>query len=262
MGDAESVRDVLGDAWWQGMLRQSDDLTRAAEARCPGAVARLDALLRAWAIGFAAVRADVLSPDLGEFRRGLGPDEAAGFLAALDARVLHTDSAGFVVPQGFRRKASGGRYALFSRSGAGVALNLEYLIQLAAAAELISFHHIAGTDICFEKGEFDAVVETDGAPVIAMEAKARIHGPDSLLGLLASLLRLNLDEREAVKPNHRRKYTALKDITAPGPVTLLLVAEGARWAFDATTTDGGLHLAPRHAAHSGEQDPALLGLVP
>ncbi|WP_405803513.1 hypothetical protein OG729_00520 [Streptomyces sp. NBC_00210] len=245
MGDIEAVREVLGDTWWEEMLGQSDDLARTAEARCPGAVERLEALLRAWAIGFAAVRADVLSPHLGESRRGLGADEAAGFLAALDAQVLHVDSAGFVVPQAFRPKASGGRYALFSRNGSGLALNLEYLIQLAAAAELISVHNVAGADICFEQGEFDAVVETDGAPVLAMEAKARIHGSDGLLGLLASLLRLGMNRHASAKQNHRRKYTALLNITARGPVTLWLVAEGARWAFDVTAADSSLHLAPR-----------------
>ncbi|WP_128382015.1 hypothetical protein [Streptomyces cavernae] len=227
------------------MLKQSDDLAGTAEARAPGALERLDALLRAWAIGFAAVRGDVLSPRLAESRRGLGADEAAGFLAALDAGILHVDSAGFVRPQAFRRKPSGGRYALFSRNGAGVAVNLEYLIQLAAAAELISVHHVAGPDICFEQGEFDAVVEADGVPTLVMEAKARIHGPDGLLGLLASLLRLSEDGQAAAGRNHWRKYKALLDITARGPVVLWLVADGARWPFEAHAADAGVRLVPR-----------------
>lgn len=247
MGDAETVREGLGDAWWDGALRQADGLAKAAEARCPGAVERLDALLRAWATGFAAARADVLSPHLGAFRRGLGVDEAAGFLAALDARMLHVDSAGFVVPLAFRPKTKGGRYALFSRNGSGVSVNLEYLIQLAAAGELVSVHQFAGADICFEQGEFDAVAEDgDGVPVLVMEAKARVHGPDSLTGLLASFLRLSVDGAAPAKDNHRRKFAALLDIAVHGrPVTLWLVAEGARWSFEATATDGGLRLVPQ-----------------
>ncbi|MFH8470777.1 hypothetical protein [Streptomyces sp. NPDC017991] len=100
------------------------------------------------------------------------------------------DSAGFVRPQSFRPENPGGRDALFSRNGSGISLNLEYLIQLTAAAEFISIHGIAGHDVCFEQGEFDAVVETDGVPATAMEAKARIQGSDSLTGLLASLLKI------------------------------------------------------------------------
>jgi hypothetical protein len=245
MGAGEDVRAVLGDGWWDGMLRQSGELDRAADVRCPGAVGRLDALLQAWAVGFAAARPDVVSPDLAVSRRGLRADEAAGFLAALDARVLHVDSAGFVVPQALRSKASGGRYALFSRNGRGVAVNLEYLIQMAAAAELLVDHGVAGADICFEQGEFDAVVEDGGLPVLAMEAKARVEGTDGLLELLNSLLRLGVNPRATVRVNHRRKYAALLDMAARGPVVLWLVADGARWAFDARVGAGTLRLTPR-----------------
>ncbi|MEV0938001.1 hypothetical protein ACIBMX_46555 [Streptomyces phaeochromogenes] len=251
MGAGEDVRAVLGDGWWEGMLRESGELERAAEVRCPGAVRRLDALLQAWAVGFAAVRPDVVSPDLAASRRGLRADEAAGFLAALDARVLHVDSAGFVVPQAFRSKASGGRYALFSRNGRGMAVNLEYLIQLAAAAELLVDHGVAGADICFEQGEFDAVVEDGGGlPVLAMEAKARVEGTDGLLQLLHSLLRLGVNPQATARNNHRRKYAALLNMAARGPVVLWLVADGARWAFDAKVGAGTLRLTPRRDNHS------------
>ncbi|MFI7503950.1 hypothetical protein ACIBVL_36825 [Streptomyces sp. NPDC049687] len=247
VGAGEGVRAALGDVWWDAMLRQSEELAREAEARCPGAVERLGALLRAWALGFAAVRPDVLSPRLAVSRRGLRTDEAAGFLAALDARVLHVDSAGFVVPQAFRPKASGGRYALFSRNGSGVAVNLEYLIQMAATAELLVDHGVAGADICFERGEFDAVVEDAGRPVLAMEAKARIEGGDGLLELLDSLLRLGTDPQATAGDNHRRKHAALLEMAAAGPVVLWLVADGARWAFDASRIAGTLLLTPRTA---------------
>ncbi|WP_181807820.1 hypothetical protein [Streptomyces shenzhenensis] len=256
MGAGDDVRAVLGDAWWEGMLKRSRELARVAAARCPGAVERLGALLQAWAVGFAAVRPDVLSPSLAVSRRGLQADEAAGFLAALDARVLHVDSAGFVVPQAFRPKTSGGRYALFSRNGSGVAVNLEYLIQMAAAAELLMDHGVAGADIRFEQGEFDAVVEESGVPVLAMEAKARIEGADGLLELLDALLRLGVDPQVAVKDNHRRKHAALLEMAARGPVVLWLVADGARWVFDVSVAAGALWLTPRTAAGALPMAPA------
>lgn len=165
------------------------------------------------------------------------------------------DSAGFVVPQALRRKTSGGRYALFSRNGSGVTVNLEYLIQMAAAAELLVDHGVTGADICFEQGEFDAVVESGGVPILAMEAKARIEGSDGLLELLDSLLRLGADTQAMAKNNHRRKYAALLEMAAEGPVGLWLVADGARWAFDARGQARALRLTPRTAA-SG------LGMVP
>ncbi|MEU8755315.1 hypothetical protein AB0C88_33045 [Streptomyces chartreusis] len=252
----------MGDAWWDGAVRQSEELTRTAEVRYPDAVGRLGALLQAWAVGFAGVRSDVHSPRLAVSRRGLRADEAAGFLAALDARVLHVDSAGFVVPQAFRSKASGGRYALFSRNGSGVALNLEYLIQMAAAAELLVAHGVAGTDICFEEGEFDAVVEDGGVPVLAMEAKARVQGADGLLELLNSLLRLGVNPQASVKDNHRRKYASLVDMTAQGPVVLWLVADGARWAFDASMAARTLRLTPRTNAGRHQAVPILSLLEP
>ncbi|MHC3474842.1 hypothetical protein ACYF6T_40000 [Streptomyces sp. 7R007] len=252
----------MGDVWWNGARRQSEELSGAAEVRYPAAAARLDALLQAWAVGFAAVRPDVLTPRLAVSRRCLRTDEAAGFLTALDRRVLHVDSAGFVVPQAFRPKVSGGRYALFSRNGSGVAVNLEYLIQMAAAAELLLTHGVAGPDIRFEQGEFDAVVESSGVPVLAMEAKARVEAPDGLMELLSSLLRLSANPQESVKHNHRRKYAALLDMAAQGPVVLWLVADGARWAFDTRVVAGTLRLVPRTTPDSCQAIPTLPVLKP
>jgi hypothetical protein len=262
LATGEAIRAILGDVWWDEAVRQAEELTRTAEVRYPNAVGRLGALLQAWVVGFAGVWSDVLSPRLAVSRRGLRADEAAGFLAALDARVLHVDSAGFVVPQAFRSKASGGRYALFSRNGSGMALNLEYLIQMAAAAELFVAHGVAGTDICFEQGEFDALVEEGGVPVLAMEAKARVQGTDGLLELLNSLLRLGVNPQASVKDNYRRKYASLLDMTAQGPVVLWLVADGARGAFDASMVAGTLRLTPRTTASRHQAVPILPVLEP
>ena len=56
-----------------------------------------------------------------------------------------------------RSQTPGGRYAVLSKSGAGVSINLEYLIQIGATAELVMDHGRSPADIDFERGEFDAV---------------------------------------------------------------------------------------------------------
>jgi hypothetical protein len=101
---------------------------------------------------------------------------------------------------------------------------------------------------CKEVNAFDAVVESGGVPVLAMEAKARIAGADGLLELLSSLLRLGANPQAAATGNHWRKYAALLDMTASGPVVLWLVADGARWAFDANTVARTVRLTPRTTA--------------
>ena len=47
--------------------------------------------------------------------------------------------------------------ALLGKSGSGVSINLEYLIQIGAAAELVLDHGWSASDIDLECGEFDAV---------------------------------------------------------------------------------------------------------
>ena len=80
-----------------------------------------------------------------------------------------------------QQKKPVGRYALFSKSGAGVSVNLEYLVQVGATAELVLDHGWSSERVGFERGEFDAVAYDEGGRVaMAMEAKARPTGPDSL----------------------------------------------------------------------------------
>ena len=45
---------------------------------------------------------------------------------------------GYVTLHQVRPKVPVGRYALLSKSGAGVSVNLEYLIQIGAAGELVA----------------------------------------------------------------------------------------------------------------------------
>ena len=124
--------------------------------------------------------------------RGLHPDECASFLRGLDAGQLHVDSAGFVTPNAARPKPVGGRYALCCKSDPGVTVNTEYIIQLGAVGELVSWWGSRPEDLQVEMTEFDLVGfgPTDGV-VLAVEVKARVTGADSLERLLRSLLVLS-----------------------------------------------------------------------
>lgn len=192
----------------------------------------MTSLLQSWAIGFATGRADVASPELTVGSRGLHPDESASFLRALDAGQLHVDSAGYVTPVAARPKPVGGRYALCCKSGQGVTVNTEYLIQLGAVGELASAWGWTGQDVQVEMTEFDiAGFGSDGSVVLAVEAKARVTGPDSLEKLLRRLLVLADSPPPEPRGNAERKYLQLLHFCDAGPVVLWLVAAGARWAF-------------------------------
>ena len=239
---------MIDDSWWTDALAGHDPAGLAPTAVTgDSSVERLTALLHAWAVGFAAVRDDVQTPALSLGRRGLHPDEAQAFLRALDARALHVDSAGFVTPLTARPKAVGGRYALFSRSGAGAALNTEYLIQLGAVAELTLDYGWPADRLQVERGEFDLIgfADDSGADVVmAAEAKARVRGPDSLEGLLRALEALAGEPAVVAKDNATRKYLELRALAEHRPVVLWLIAAGARWAFDAQLDAGSVRLTP------------------
>lgn len=148
-----------------------------AEALSPGSIAvpdaveRMDALLGAWAVGFRSRRADVTTASLRHGSRGLHPDECGAFLRALDARQLHVDSAGYVTPLCATPKRGQQPYALCCRAGDGVTVNLEYVIQLGAVAELASLGW-PGERLRVELGEFDAAgLDSDGSPAVLMEAR-------------------------------------------------------------------------------------------
>jgi hypothetical protein len=208
----------------------------------PGAVERLDALLRGWAIGFHARRPDVRSPTLHHGRRGLHPDECAAFLRGLDLRLLHVDSAGYVVPLCADPKPNQSPYALCCKDGDGVGVNLEYVIQLGVLCELSSVYGWPRHQLRMELGEFDAAaLHLDGSPTILMEAKARVTGGDDTLERLA-LKWLGFAEDPA--PTHREnaanKYVELLAVaTKIGPVGVLLAAAGARWWLTAEVAEPG-----------------------
>lgn len=257
MSNADRLRATrLSDSWWHEALDAdvcaSEHLPAGLE-EVPAATIRLTALLEAWAIGFAIQREDVVGPDLTLGSRGLHPDECASFLRALDAGHLHVDSAGYVTPVAARPKPVGGRYALCCKSGAGVTINTEYIIQLGAVGELVSAWAWAAQDLQVEMTEFDIVGFGPGDNVVlAVEAKARVTGPDSLEKLLRRLLVLGEASPPEPVANAERKYLQLLRFCEAHPVVLWLIAAGARWSFVANRADDRVHLRP--IANPGRQE--------
>jgi hypothetical protein len=126
-----------------------------------------------------------------------------------------------------------------------VALNLEYLIQLGASCELVAFYGWPNVDVEVEVGEFDALAHGGDRVVLAMEAKARIDGPDSLSGLWRSFVDFAAsDSAPAPLGNHARKYVELLRLTESGPVVVWLVAAQARWVARARRVGSHIDFEP------------------
>lgn len=237
-----SVRGI-DEAW----LR--DRVAEAASPQGGEAVERLRELLVGCAEGFCLRRADVVSATVTWPRRGLGADEAGSFLRAVEQGFAVVDEAGYVTLPSVCPKTRAGRYALLGKSGAGVSVNLEYLVQIGATAELVLDHGWSASSVDFERGEFDAwAVDASDRVVLAMEAKARVTGPDSLEKLVAAWLRLIELPEDDRATNAGRKFTELLRLTAAGPVLVWLVADGARWPLWAEHHDGTLALSPASSA--------------
>jgi hypothetical protein len=236
----------IDEAWLGDRVRESSTSAPAAGDE----VAQLRELLLRCAEGFCERRADVVSPGVAWPRRGLGADEARSFLRAVEHGIAAVDDAGYVTLPPVRPKTPTGRYALLSRSGDGVSVNLEYLIQIGATAELVLDHGWPPETVNFERGEFDALcVDPDNRVLLAMEAKARVTGPDSLERLVASWLQL-IEHADADRAtNAGRKFTELGRLTERGKVLVWLVADGARWPLWADQVRGQLSLSPAPSAH-------------
>ena len=206
---------------------------------------RLQALLGQWAIAFAQGRTDVASPTITWPRRGLLDDESSSFLRALDAGFVTVDPAGYVaLPRSAPRRQPAGTHCC-RKSGAGVSINLEYLIQIGATAELVMDHGWSPADLDFERGEFDAIGLGLGDRVLlVMEAKARVSGPDSLEKLLTIWMSMAGDPGIDMNNNAGRKYRELQRLCRSGRVVVWLVAEGARWTLVAELVDGAVQADP------------------
>lgn len=231
---------TIDGAWLKGRIAT----VATPWADSPG-VSRLRGLLQEWAVGFSERRPDVESSAVVWPRRGVLHDEAASFLRALDSGFVTVDGAGFFVVPTVRAKTPAGRYALLSKSGAGVSINLEYLIQVGATAELVLDHGWSPNAIDFERGEFDALaLGEDGRALLVMEAKARVTGPDSVEKLLTSWMSMADDPGPDLNNNAGRKYRDLQKRLESGPVVVWLVAAGARWTLVAELSDGSVYLTP------------------
>ncbi len=226
----------------QWLARQIADHGRPGD---PDAVPRLRALLTGSALGFAESRPDVASPEIAWPQRGIHPDEAASFLRTVDLGHASVSATGHVSLHRVRPKTPIGRYALLSKSGAGVSVNLEYLIQIAAVAEVVEDLGWPPEALDFERGEFDALgTAPDGRVTLAVEAKARVTGSDSLEKLVRRWLALTPSPELDLTDNAGRKYRELRQLCEAGPVTVWLVAAGARWALRASLAEGVMELEP------------------
>ncbi|WP_404383533.1 hypothetical protein LL946_00085 [Knoellia locipacati] len=126
-----------------------------------------------------------------------------------------------------------------------MSLNLEYVIQAGATAELFRDHGWPKEALDFERGEFDAFgYGPDGRVLLAMEAKCRARGSDSVEKLLREWLRLSEAGAAGAPTNASRKYAELLRLCEGGTVVVWLVAANLRWTFEATTDDGRLRLRP------------------
>lgn len=237
-----SEKGVVDSAWIDDNIAAIDTVT---DEPASAEVAGLRALLSGCAEAFCAARDDVVSSELRVSRRGLLEDEAQSFLRAMkDGSVRVTDTGHFTVTC-VRPKPVGGRYSLLSKNGEGVSLNLEYVIQVGATAELFRDHGWPKEALDFERGEFDAFgYGPDGRVLLAMEAKCRARGADSVEKLLREWLRLSELGATGAPTNAGRKYAELLRLCEGGTVVVWLVAANLRWAFEATRDDVRITLCP------------------
>lgn len=214
------------------------------------AQAATDELLTACAEVFAAAcrsspstkfpRDPVRSPRL-LYGRGLGVDEASGFVRALEhGLVTVAPDGGFQVPGA---RACSKNLHLVGRNEDHVALHTEVLIHITSYAELILDHGWEENCVVFDPFVRGAALDLwgfaeppdgqwwEGEITFASEAKARVDGPDGLSSLLTSLLALSSDPATPASNNHLAKWREIITLTRDRDIDLLLVADGARWWY-------------------------------
>lgn len=214
------------------------------------AQAATDELLMACAEVFAAAcrswpsqkfpRDPVRSPSL-LYGRGLGIDEASGFLRAMEhGLIVVAPDGGFQVPGA---RACSMNLHLVGRNEDHVALHTEVLIHITSYAELVLDHGWEESCLVFDPFVRGAALDLwgfagaadgpwwEGEVTFASEAKARVDGRDGLRSLLASLLALSIDPATRASNNHLAKWREIVTLTRDRDIDLLLVADGARWWY-------------------------------
>lgn len=223
----------IDEAWVEHALATVPEAAHESDSTEVGELRRR---LGLWAEGFFDARADVQSSRITWPSRGLLNDEARSFLRAIEGGFVTVSDTGHFAVVGARPKPQGGRYALLSKSGDGAAINLEYVIQVGAIAELALDQGWPGDALDFERGEFDAFgYGPDGRVLLAMEAKCRSRGADSVEKLLREWLSLSRKGAPGAPTNAGRKYAQLLRLCEAGRVVVWVVAANVRWAFDASS---------------------------
>jgi hypothetical protein len=194
------------------------------------------------------------------YGRGLGADEAAAFMRALRSELVIVEADGhFLVPDA---RACSVNLHLVGRNEDHVALHTEVLVHLGAYAELLLDHDWTPDRLVFDPFISGAALDLwgfaepprpaqpwwEGRIVFTAEAKARTAGADSLASLARAFDQLQSDPSAVIDPGQLRKWHELVRIVGEhGPVSLLLVADSARWWYDAIPGPDGVRLTRRLA---------------
>lgn len=188
---------------------------------------------------------------------GLGRDECAGFLRALEAGIVTVSEDGnFRVPAA--RQCSQNLHVV-GRQGNQVGLHNEVLIHVTMYAELVLDYGWPQDRIVFDPffandaldlWGYDAPpTEPDrwreGTIIFAAEAKSRVDGGDGLRSLAAAFERLSSDPSAKCAKGQKRKWDELVLLTRERTIEVLLAADGARWWYKASPRDSGITLQAR-----------------
>ena len=195
---------------------------------------------------------DVIRHAALRYGRGLGADESAAFLRALEHGLVTVDSDGHFFVPGARICSP--NLHLVGRNEDHVAVHTEVLVHVGAYAELVLEGGWDPGRLAFDPFILGAALDLwgfreppggeqewwEGSITFVAEAKARTSGSDSLTGLAEAFDRLQHDPDANVHRGHRRKWDELvRIVNTHGTVELLLAADGARWWYDASPSIEG-----------------------